>query len=527
MRFTAQSLVASGSATHDYGCVGSSGAATRTRGYTVATSNILTAFTTNDAGSFISLAAAGSGFADRRAVTDHLSQFDEYGIWGTTAKTRGLAGGKEGLSTTSISGISVPTTLYVGSRNSELEHGYLTTQNVSLYNNFDSISLDDYSIEARCRWPTTASSPAASVTSGSIWFLTLENTNESLRWERNSVGSATGSLIFVVANSALTMSNAVIFNDKWYTTTVVKENSTGSYTLSVRGIEDHEIVYSTSSIIFSSSISGIITGSNPIATFTVGKKYQGLSEEWIDEVRLWKKPLKEIEIDDHAINFQSYGKEKHLENNDLMLHWRLNEGVSASNGTIYHSDVSQNNRVGTGSYGASFPYEKFLNEYSFICSPELGRTDESIFVHNGTKNDIEVSPDHARVLSLEFNSIDALDEDISQMMSSFDEMNTLLGYPVNRFRGDYDDLSSMRKTYFKRLQGRLRFNVFTRMLDFFDRSFVSMIKRLIPARADFIGDEIAIESHMLERPKVQYEVRPVRDDIIEIEGSIDIYGRDD
>lgn len=528
MRFYAQSLIVSSSVTNDYGCVGSDGVQTRVRGYSVTSLNEPLSFVYNDAGTFVAQAIAGSGFTDRRTVIDHFSQFDENGIWGTNNKIRVLAGGLEGTSTTSISGISRPTTFYVGSRSNELEHGYITTQYTSLYNMIDDISLDDYSLEIRCRWPTTASDPAASVTSGTIWTMTNRNSVESLRWERNSLGSATGSLIFSLENnSALTMSNAVVFNDKWYTTAVVKNNASSSYILSVKGIEDHDVVFSSSSIFYSASISGYVTGSNPISSLTVGKKLQNLPEQWVDETRLWSKPLKDIELEDHVINFQSYGREKHLKNDDLMIHWRLNEGVSASNGRIYHTDISLNNRVGTGSYGASFPYEKFLNEYSFITSPEIGRTDESIFVYDGTKTSNEISSDHSRILSVEFNSIDALDEDISQMISSYDELNTLLGYPVNRFRGDYDGLSSMRKTYFKRLQGRLRFNVFTEMLDFFDRSFVSIIKKLIPARANFIGDEIAIESHMLERAKVQYEVRPVRDDIIEIEGSLSVFERDE
>jgi hypothetical protein len=65
------------------------------------------------------------------------------------------------------------------------------------------------------------------------------------------------------------------------------------------------------------------------------------------------------------------------------------------------------------------------------------------------------------------------------------------------------------------------------MLDFFDTSFVGMVERLLPARSIFKGDEIVVESHMLERPKYQYQLRPVREGIIDISGSIavsDLWG---
>ena len=126
---------------------------------------------------------------------------------------------------------------------------------------------------------------------------------------------------------------------------------------------------------------------------------------------------------------------------------------------------------------------------------------------------------------LEFNMIDVLNEEIVQMMMSMDHMNEAVGFPANKYRVHYDDLEIIRYNYFKRLQGRLNFTVFADMLDFFDRSFIKMVERLIPSRSYFMGDEFVVESHMLERPKVVYERKRNQDPDVAIEGRIEIWSR--
>ena len=62
------------------------------------------------------------------------------------------------------------------------------------------------------------------------------------------------------------------------------------------------------------------------------------------------------------------------------------------------------------------------------------------------------------------------------------------------------------------------------MLEFFDRSFIDLVKRLLPARTIFLGDEFVVESHMLERPKLQWNYR--RQEIpLQLEGAIQIFIR--
>jgi hypothetical protein len=240
--------------------------------------------------------------------------------------------------------------------------------------------------------------------------------------------------------------------------------------------------------------------------------------------------LNDRELGDHALNFQSYGTERLADvGSSLVLHMRLNEGMSASVGgtlpVIY--DVSAPGR--TASFTSGFaplvnPYTRFLLDYNYIASPDMGWNEDKIRVFDLSElGPGDVSYD-SQTLALEFNMVDALNEDISQMLSTIDDFNNAIGLPANRYRSNYQDLESLRRKYFSRLQGRLNFRVFSDMLEFFDQSFVKMVQRLLPARAIFLGDEFVVESHMLERPKLQWDYRRQTRTIIP-EGSVAVYVR--
>jgi hypothetical protein len=182
--------------------------------------------------------------------------------------------------------------------------------------------------------------------------------------------------------------------------------------------------------------------------------------------------------------------------------------------------------VAAGFAPSSQCFTKFLEDYSYIPSIEYGWNQEKVRTFSGSRIDPFDVYDDERLVSLEINMYDALNEDISHVMASYGELGDVLGLPVNRYREDYEGLARMRETYFKRLQGNLNFRVFADALDFFDTSFSSMVERLIPARSDFKGDELIVESHMLERPKYQYQLRPIVEGLIEVSGSISIVDRE-
>lgn len=380
------------------------------------------------------------------------------------------------------------------------------------------------SVEIRVRFPTTGTlSMPATLSTGRIWTVTSSSSFYFLNYAKDSLGSQTGSLILsssTEGNFALT--GAGIFDDRWYNIAFLRDPLSSSLSLNVKSIDRDEINHS----FFASHISGSILSASLACTFRVGSTSG--SQMWVQEARVWNQRLSENELKDHALNFQSYGTDEVNGSNDLSLHWRLNEGaISNSSGSFTGIfDFSGHNLYGTGS---SFPsdmvsFAKFLIDYNYIAPPDFGWNEDKVRVFESSKTDPAEAFLDNRVMSLEFNMIDALNEDISQIISTMDDFNNSIGIPANRFRDVYPDIEALRFNYFRRLQGRLNFRVFSDMLEFFDRSFLDMVKRLLPARTVFLGDEFVVESHMLERPKLQWNYRR-QDRPFQPEGAIQVYLR--
>lgn len=387
-----------------------------------------------------------------------------------------------------------------------------------------------FTAEVRVRFPiSTDDSFVPTKTSGSIITLMSGSSTSgslSLWYEKVNSSSTTGNLYLTSSAGRLTLASASIFDDNFYNFSIVRETSTGSLSLWAIRYDSDDLVVLTSSL----SVSGL-----PALT-----RYDGVSvgawagsssgEFWAQEVRLWDSPLVQSELDDHSRNFESYGREKSYDNQSLKVHWRLDQSSTADvGGNISVLDSTVNHIAGSGIYFGSLivPFKKFLEDLAYIPSIDYGWNQEKVRVYDGSTIDTLDRYEDERFASLEFNMYDALNEDISHLMASYDELNNILGSPVNKYRGSYEGLQQMRETYFKRLQGDLNFRVFVDMLDFFDSSFVSIVQRLIPARTIFKGDEIVIESHMLERPKYQYGLRPIHEGTIDISGTISMVDRDE
>jgi hypothetical protein len=209
--------------------------------------------------------------------------------------------------------------------------------------------------------------------------------------------------------------------------------------------------------------------------------------------------------------------------------WSPTVAAPSASGTfsVYDSTENANDGLAINFTTGVNSFIKSLLSQAVIPSIDSGWNQEKVRVYDGSNVPVRDRYEDERFLSLEFNMYDALNEDISHLIASYDELNNILGHPMNRYRADYEGLQQMRETYFKRLQGQLNFKEFVNMLDFFDSSFVTIVQRLIPARSIFKGDELVVESHMLERPKYQYGFRPIREGILEISGSISLVDRNE
>ncbi|MBV8071869.1 MAG: hypothetical protein JO270_18315 [Acidobacteriaceae bacterium] len=329
-------------------------------------------------------------------------------------------------------------------------------------------------------------------------------------WTTPYVGSTTGTLYLTGSEGLLSMSNIPIANEEWYNVSIHRNPLSGTLNFRLHRLNYDEIDVDLSA----STVSAAEYSGSSLWQLVVGATNGLQAQGWVQEARVWNKNLTKTEIFDHTLNFQSYGTDYPNDLSSLALHWRLNDNVTASfdgsiSGQNIFQDISQNGITGSG---VGFvpnvaPFEKFLFDYNYIASPDFSWNEDKIRILNSS----EVKPSDVtydnQALALEFNMIDALNEDISQAISTMDNFNNAIGLPANRYRATYTDLENIRQQYFKRLQGRLNFRVFADMLEFFDRSFITMVQRLLPARSVFLGDEFVVESHMLERPKLQWNYR--------------------
>jgi hypothetical protein len=236
-------------------------------------------------------------------------------------------------------------------------------------------------------------------------------------------------------------------------------------------------------------------------------------------VQVWDRRISNVEMADHTLNPFSFGAETPTGSIGLKLNWQMDKDINASQADVWDSTVYLNS-------GTAYPpcvYERISRPYNYIAAPDYGWNEEKIRAF-GTSQ----VPDSSRWLesnavSIEFNLIDALNEDISLMLASMDNWNNVIGEAANAHRDTYPTLDRFRQQYFSRLTGRINFRAFADLMDFFDRSFVDMIRKLLPARANFKGAEFVVESHMLERPKVQYTYRR-QAPVLVPEGTIQIVG---
>jgi len=254
-------------------------------------------------------------------------------------------------------------------------------------------------------------------------------------------------------------------------------------------------------------------------------------------LKFWSKALSENEWLSHLTNYQSLGVDNPLVNYNysisesgsyerLRLESLVKQEIKSAdnNGNITFLDFSEN---GINLNGTGFPANKncMLPEiirYSHLSAyfdeavtnekvRVRGYNDEYLISRNEwarpspvyeiTRS--ETPQDDAR-FSIDFSLVDSLNKDIINMFSTFESMENYLGNPELVFSSDYPDLEKLRSIYFNRLKNKLNFKAFMEFYSWFDNSISTFIEQLMPKKTMYKGTNFVIESHMLERHKIEY-----------------------
>lgn len=256
------------------------------------------------------------------------------------------------------------------------------------------------------------------------------------------------------------------------------------------------------------------------------------------KLRFWSKSFEEKEWIEHVRNYQSLGVYDPLKNYNYektlsgsFERLRLDSLIKQenkradNNGNITFNDFSENN---IHLFGSGFPNDRNVITPEIIRYTHLspyfdesitndkirvrGYKDETLIERNVWSQKSPVyeiyrseSPIDDSRFSIDFSLVDALNKDIVNIFSTFDSLQNYIGNPELMFSPDYPDLEKLRNVYFNRIKDKLNFKAFFEFYNWFDSSISTFIEQLIPRKTVFKGTNFLIESHMLERSKLEYK----------------------
>ncbi len=371
-----------------------------------------------------------------------------------------------------------------------------------------------YTVEAMVQFPHLSAAYSSSVLDGALWqFVDPDQVTGSfaLLWTLQSLTSPSGTFILTGSDGQVFSSSIVTVFDGRMINVAAGLKSDQKPFIEVRVLDGDTLA--SSSFVGVTALSGIFTGSkfDFIVGANSGTYYTKPTQGNFGEVRYWNMPLSSSELDAHALHFESIGVVNPLsDNSKLKGHWALGENkIVGTDGRINGiTDLSRNNMFATGvQFPASInPYKSFLLQYNYLSpTVDLKWTDNKVRIRNKSELKLSDLAKDTNEVSLEFNLVDALNEDISKIFSALDIMNDVIGAPINKYRDEYSDLEGYRRVYFERLSTSVNFTNFFKLFRWFDKKLSDSIKQLLPARTKFIGGEQVVESHFLERNRYGYK----------------------
>ena len=124
-------------------------------------------------------------------------------------------------------------------------------------------------------------------------------------------------------------------------------------------------------------------------------------------------------------------------------------------------------------------------------------------------NDVEIfAPDNRAIshyYSIEKSMYRAISDAMLQLFASVDELNNLIGDPVNHYRLEYKSMSKLRELFFRRVGNTPDLEKYLKYYKWIDKSIGEMLQQLFPASSKHsTGVRTMVESHILERSKYPY-----------------------
>lgn len=111
-----------------------------------------------------------------------------------------------------------------------------------------------------------------------------------------------------------------------------------------------------------------------------------------------------------------------------------------------------------------------------------------------------------KIVRVEKSIFNAISDEMLNWVGSVVEFNNLIGHPHSQYSYNYNQLDKLRQLFFKNVGKSPNVEKYLKYYKWFDSALSSMIKELIPASANIIGDvENTIENHAFTRNKKFYK----------------------
>ena len=289
---------------------------------------------------------------------------------------------------------------------------------------------------------------------------------------------------------------------------------------------------------------------------------QSRSDVELCSIRHWASYLDNGAINAHAKDAEAYGpsnpyKSSYLLQTDLegtwvpqietlALHWNFaNVTGTDAKGSFEITDFS------SGSAGLRTRYSDTFghivgNQYSgrgvnfipnstasvsvnYIASarqqlPEVLNSDNMVTAHPNSRDDITFTRETRPVnyfFAFEKSMYRAISEEMINMFGSIVEFNNLIGNPVNRYRGEYKEMTKLRQLFFEKVGNTPNLDKFVSYYKWIDNSLSVMLQQLVPASSDMSENiRTMVESHALERNKYRSKLPRISKKIPDYEARV-------
>lgn len=266
----------------------------------------------------------------------------------------------------------------------------------------------------------------------------------------------------------------------------------------------------------------------------------------LQAVRYWADYLSEEEIKIHSRDVKNFGRSDPYQNSfiyenvgsayipkieTLAMSWDF-ETVSSSSGAGLISGIPdiKSSSIGDTRYPTAFRelvgYQHTAQGSYFANSSQIRNVD----YYNSSRNQIPENIDSSDLVqileaddekitsqtlpetlffSVESSMYDVISRKMLEFFSTVVDFNNLVGQPVNKYKIGYTELDKLKSLFFEKVQNSPDLDKYVNLYKWMDDALEGVLANLIPASAN-ASDKVRtiVESHILERNKVRYNVTP-------------------